>query len=113
MHILFILAGLWNRNRYPEEEKELRREGRKNHLILGRNKDGSIRSIRVEGAFADALEWFGLDDYPADIADLRAGRKTVADEAAEMVKSPIERGVGSLEPFTKTIYELSMGRSTF
>jgi 2'-5' RNA ligase len=112
-HALLALITLWNHLRFPEEEKELRREGRKPHIILGRAPDGSIRTLKFQGALADALEWFGFDDWPSDVADLLSGRKDWKDEVAETVKAPAERVVNSLEPFSKSVFELATGRQLY
>lgn len=112
-NVLFVLANLWNHLFFPDEEEELGRERRQLHLILGRREDGTIRSLRFEGALSDALEWFNLQDYPSDIADLLANRKDILDQGAEFVKAPVERIVNSWEPFSKTIFETFLKRSTY
>ena len=113
MNVLFMFINMFNHFVFPDEEEELGSNRRNLHLILGRRPDGTIISIRMEGALSDALEWFGLEDYPADIRDLFTGEKTVQDQGAEFVKAPIERIVNSWEPFTKTGFEYFMGRSTY
>ncbi len=112
-NVFFLLAALWNRLFWPDEDDELRRNGRELHLILGRRADGSIRSLAIQGAFADALQWVALSDYPADIRDLVHGTASLADKAAEAVKAPLERVVNAWEPVSKTLFEISTGRSTY
>lgn len=113
VHALYLLAGVWNHLFFPDEEDELRENGREAHLILGRREDGSIRTLRVEGAFADALSWFDLQDYAKDVADVLNGSADLGDKAAEAVKAPLNRLVQSLEPFSKTLFEVTLGRSTY
>jgi hypothetical protein len=112
-HALYALVILWNYTMFPDDEKKLRREGDKLHLILGHNQDGSLRSIRFQGALSDALEWFSLEDYPYDVAEIAAGRKTGKDMAAEAVKAPAEKLIGAYEPFSKTLFEEVTGRSSY
>lgn len=112
-HAMYILVNLWNHLLFGDEEEELRREARTAHLILGRAEDGSIRTLRIEGAFADALEWLGMNDYPADIADMIEGRADALDKLVEAPKSAINRFVQGLEPFSKTVYEITSGMSAY
>jgi N12 class adenine-specific DNA methylase len=113
INAFLLLAALYNAWRFPDEEEELRREGRSAHIILGRTADGKIRTLRFEGAWADALEWAALGDYPADVRDLIAGSATLADKAAEAVKAPVERIAQAWEPMSKTLFELGTGRTLF
>jgi hypothetical protein len=113
VNLLYMLSWLWNHLLFGDEEEQLRREGRKAHLIFGRREDGSIRWIRFEGAWADALKWFALEDFPADVRDLVTGKADVIDKVNEAIKAPADRIIGSLEPVTKTAYELFTGRSIY
>lgn len=113
-HILAGLAMLWNQLMFPEEEKKLRKEERrKGHIIIGVTEEGQPRTLRIEGALSDALEWFGGEDYLHDIQDVAKGDATVGDKAAEAVKAPINKIVNAWEPASKTTFELVMGKSAF
>ena len=112
-HIIMGLLALWNFLFFRNEEKELGDNGRQPHLNLGRAPDGTIRTIKFQGAFADALEWFSLDDYPSDVRDLIAGKKDWRDQAAETAKAPVERFVNSSRPFDKALFESITGRSLY
>lgn len=109
----FLLVNLWNRWLFPDEEEELRREGRNLHLILGRTEDGRIRWIRVEGAFADFLEWVNLQDYPTDAAELAEGTATFAEKAEEAVLAPVNKVAQMWEPWSKTLFEAYTRRTVF
>lgn len=114
VNMMFIAVALWNHLFFPDEEEELRRRGRNQmHLILGRNEDGSIQSVRIEGAFADFLEWAGLQDYIEDVHDVLKADADIADKAVDAVRAPINKVVQLWEPFTKAIYESITKRSTF
>jgi DNA repair protein RadC len=112
-NILFGLINLWNWTQHPEEAAELQRGRRQLHLILGRREDGSIRSVRFQGALSDALEWINLGDWPADIADIMEGKADLADIAAEAAKGPVEKLVNMVNPFASTAVEMFTGRSAF
>lgn len=107
--LLYAAIQLWNHLRYPEEEKMLGSSGRRLHLITGRNADGSVSAIRLQGALSDALDWFGASNIVSDIEDVRSGRSTVKKKLISAVTSPVEKIVGAWEPFSKTVFELAFG----
>jgi N12 class adenine-specific DNA methylase len=113
LNAFFLMLSLWNRLFFPDEDDEMRERGRNLHLLLGRYKDGSVRSIRIEGAWADFLEWLHLHDYPADVRDLVEGKRTVMDKVQEMVRSPLEKIVGLWEPVSKTLFEVLTKKATY
>jgi len=114
VNMFFIAAAAWNALFFADEDDELRRRGRNQlHLILGRNDDGTINSMRIEGAFSDFLEWVGLQDYIEDAHDVMVGDATVGAKAVEAAKAPVNKLVQLWEPFTKAIYESITKRSTF
>jgi hypothetical protein len=83
------------------------------HLILGRRDDGSIITLRIQGALSDALSWFGAEDLPQDVRDLKAGRKTAADLAVDAVVAPAQKIVQGLRPDVKTPAELVTGKTIY
>jgi DNA repair protein RadC len=112
-NLFMLMAALWNRLMFPEEEKAMRTAGRTTHIILGRDKDGEVITVRIEGAFADFLGWAGLKDYPRDVEDLIRGTATVKEKAIEMAQAPINRIASIWEPVSKTFIEVLTGRSLF
>jgi N12 class adenine-specific DNA methylase len=113
VNLFFLLAALWNHLLWPDEEEEMRQRGRNLHLILGRNPDGSINAISLQGAFADFLEWLNLADYPADVKDLLDGTRSVKDKLIDGVLAPLEKIVGMWEPVSKTLFEVLTKRATY
>lgn len=112
--LLSALAAAWNRYKYPEEEKELGAARREPHIITGRDeKTGEIKSIRFQGALADALDWLGASDLMSDVQDVVTGRASVKDKLADAVKAPVEKGILAMEPFAKTTVEVATGRSVY
>jgi hypothetical protein len=114
MTILYGAITLWNSMFFDDEDEELRKSGnRQLHLILGRREDGSIISLRVQGALSDALGWFGLEDAVSDISDLKSGKVSLKDKAVEAADAPIQKLFGASLPFQKMAYELISGFSYY
>lgn len=111
---LYALVMLWNATFFPDEEDELGREGRRQlHLILGRNEDGTIRSLRFQGALSDALNWFGLEDFPEDFKEVISGKVPWHKKFEEAYKAPVQRIVQGFRPIEKTGYELMTGKALY
>lgn len=107
------LVNLWNRTMFPDEEKELGDARRQLHLILGRTEDGSIRTMRIQGALSDALSWFGGEDLPSDIEDVTTGRTTVGTKVKEAALATPEKLIQASSPIFKTAIETVLGSSTY
>jgi N12 class adenine-specific DNA methylase len=108
-----VLIAAWNAFMHPEEWEEMRRTGREGQLILGRRDDGTIISIRVEGAFADFLGWVGMKDIAADIRDVASGKMGYGDLLKDAAKAPVSRLLNGLEPTTKSFYQFFTGKSLY
>jgi N12 class adenine-specific DNA methylase len=113
----FMLYGaihLWNALVWPDEEEELGEAGRRQlHIILGRRPDGSIISLRLQGALSDALSWLGLEDFPEDARELASGKKSVGKFALEAAKAPVNKLVQGVRPDIKMPGELLTGRQLY
>lgn len=108
------LTWLWNHLMFPEEEKELSdAERRQLHLILGRNDDGTIQTLRIQGSLSDLLSWVGLQDYPEDIRKMLEDKKTVGDMVKEAGEAAISKVANSAIPLPKAALEAAVGKSTF
>ncbi len=110
---LYAGINLWNHMMFPDEERTMRMSRDDLHLILGRRDDGTIRSLRFEGALSDALSWVGLDDPLKDVQDVVSGDQSVTDKIAEAVKSPGGRILQSWDPFTKAAAETIAGGTAY
>lgn len=75
------------------------------HLVLGRDENGKVQSVRFQGALSDALSWAGLEDAPEDIAKLASGERTIGDQAKEMALAAPEKIVGASLPIPKAVAE--------
>jgi hypothetical protein len=111
---LMGMVMLWNAAFFADEEDELQETGREQlHLILGRRKDGSIITLRFQGALSDALQWFGLEN-PLETARLVAsGRKSGGDLAKDSSTAGVLKLFQGLRPEPKLLYEVAAGQSFF
>ena len=99
MAVLYGLVSIWNNLRYPDIEDELDDDERwRLHLTLGRDEDGNIITLRFQGAFSDALAWFGLEDAAAAIADVNRGRAGVHDVMLAIAKAAPSRIINGITP---------------
>lgn len=113
-NVLFMLVNLWNKTFFSEEEKELSDlEKKRLHLILGRKDDGSVLSLRFQGALSDALDWLDLQNYVSDAYDIYKGDLDVKKKAQDMAFAPINKIVQAQRPGLKTGLELATGYSLF
>ncbi|EGO63488.1 putative methyltransferase type 11 [Acetonema longum DSM 6540] len=111
---MWILLQMYNFALWPDEEKELPPNiAGQPHIILGRDADGKVMYFNRLGAFADFLEWFGLDTPVKTVTDYLNGKKTIAEIAGDMVKNPVNKFVQGITPTIKTTGELLIGRRLF
>ena len=105
---------LWNMTVFPDEEEELGEAGRRQlHIILGRREDGTIITLRFQGALSDALSFFGLEDWPDDIKDVAQGKQTVLDKLKDATLALLNRAVHSIRPDATMMGEVISGRKFY
>ena len=111
---LYTLINLYNATIFPDEEDELGEAQRRQlHLILGRRDDGSIISLRIQGAFSDALSWFGGEDLHKDIADVIKGKATIWEKTKEAAAAPVVKIINGIRPDVKAFSEVLGGRTFY
>jgi hypothetical protein len=115
MMSLFVLVTLWNHLFFPDEEEEIGETGRRQlHLILPwRREDGSVASIRLQGALSDALSWFGAEDFPADMEDLASGKKSIYEYMGEAPYAAINKLIQAGRPDVKVGAEVISGKAFY
>ena len=114
MSAIYGLVTLWNHTFFGDEEDELGESQRRQlHLILGRRDDGSIITLRVQGALSDALAWFGGEDLPSDIGDVVKGKVSIWEKAKEAALAPVIKLIGGVRPDVKAFSELLGGRTFY
>ena len=108
--LLYMLVSLYNRVVWPDEEESLGGAGRRQlHLILGRREDGSIISLRFQGALSDALSFFGAEDLPSDYKDVTTGKSTIQEKLMEIPKALATRTIQGVRPDIKMFAETLTG----
>lgn len=111
---LMGLVILWNAAMFPDEEEELQETGREQlHLILGRRADGTIITLRFQGALSDALSWFGMSN-PFEVAKSMArGTRSVKDVAKDMAWATPKRLFQGIRPEAKLGFEVLTGQTLY
>ena len=105
---------VYNQLVHPDEERDLPDDvqGRP-HLVLGRDKDGTVRYFDRLGAVTDFLEWFGLDNAPHDIRDVLSGKRTLGQILSHNVQSPVNKVAQGIHPGWKLAAELTGKKALF
>jgi len=108
-----------------EEDKRVADARNQQHLLLYSTEEGRVISLKMQGAFTDALEWFGLGSMYATATDVAFTEDTLADATQEYLtqgehwyqkpfaKGAINRIAGSLAPNIKMPIELTSKQSFF
>ncbi|UJX41684.1 hypothetical protein K9F62_03000 [Desulfovibrio sp. JY] len=114
MAAMYGLISTYNHLFHKDEEESLSPLDRQQlHLILGRDKDGNVHTLRLQGALSDFLGWFGFSDAVGAIQEVQNGRGSYADVLKAVAKAPVNKIAGGLTPFLKTPLELAMGQSLY
>jgi len=110
----WTMLQVWNHTMFPEEEMELPKDVRQRpHVVLGRNKDGTIDYFSRLGALGDLLEWFGLDNIPEYTRKWLEGKLSVKEIVIEAAKAPANVLIQGSVPFIKLGGELLTRRALF
>lgn len=109
--MLMAAVRAWNMLFFPDDDEKLHRNRLQQHLILGRTSDGAIVSLRFQGAFSDALDWFAVGNIDQDIMQIVNGEATVTEQLVTSAKAPFERVAGGLMPVVRNLLETAMGFS--
>jgi hypothetical protein len=112
--MLYGLIHIWNHLMFPDEEEELGESGRRQlHIIIGRRDDGSIMTIRFQGALSDAMSFFGLEDFPRDVKDVVEGSRTITEKIVDAGKALVNRAWQAVRPEIKMAADVSTGMTTY
>lgn len=112
--MLYGLTNLYNHIFWPDEEEELSDDAQRElHLILGRRDDGTIMTLRVEGALSDVLSWADLQDVPTDVAELATGDATFQEKVGEAANAALNKLVGGFMAVPKGLTEAAMGTTIY
>jgi len=112
MALVYGLVTLYNNLVWGDEEDELGAEARARlHVIVGRKKDGTVNTLRVQGALSDFLDWFGLDDVAGMMSEIDRGRASPEDALMAMAKAPVNKIASGITPLIKLPLETATGQS--
>jgi hypothetical protein len=111
---LMGMVMMWNAAMFPKEERELQRSGREQlHLILYRRKDGSIVTIRFQGALSDALAWFGMSNPVEQIKEVYKGEKGSGELTKDVGFGWLLKLFQGLRPEAKLLFETLSGQGFY
>ncbi|GEM_PF-6216305 len=111
MYLLMGAVNAWNHLVFPDEEKDLTEDQRRQlHVIVGRGKDGSVYTVRFQGALSDALDWFGMADAWYDVQDLMQGKATLREKLTEAGQGIPQKIIQGVRPDVKLFAELLSGK---
>jgi hypothetical protein len=112
MFVLYGLVNVWNNLLFGDEEDELDElERTRLHLNLGRDDDGTIRTLRFQGALSDFLAWIGFDHARGVLAQVDQGKASYWDVVTAMAKAPVNKVVSGLTPVISMPVELASRKS--
>ena len=112
--ILFASVSAFNHLVHPEEEERLGDADRKQlHIIFGTGSDGKVMTARFQGAFSDALSWFGLENYHETLRNMKDGKMTSGELAEKMLMATPNKLANASAPFYKLGAELITGKSFY
>jgi hypothetical protein len=111
--ILMAAFTAFNRTFHPDEDDALVGAREQLHMILGKDDEGNIVSLRTQGALSDFLSLLGLEDIGRDITELRNGDKTAKQQFLDIPKGWIDRLVNGFDPMAKSMLESAFGVKSF
>lgn len=111
MAAMYGLFSLWNALFFGDEEDELDdNQKRQMHVILGRNANGDIITLRTQGALSDMLGWFGMADIAKLYKDYELGRTDFTEIPKGIFKSAVNKLASSVSPVISVPIEASTGK---
>jgi hypothetical protein len=112
--VLFATVSAYNHLVHPDEEELLNEADQKQlHIILGTKANGNVMTARFQGAFSDALSWFGLEDYPVTLGKLKDGKLEPEELVRKMLLATPNKIANASAPFLKIGGELITGKSIY
>ena len=114
MIAVYALVTIWNNLFFPDDEDELDPETRTRlHLNLGRDENGEMRTMRLQGSLSDIFSWFGIEDAAAALYEVERGRADLLDVLKAIAKAPINKIINGVTPTIKAPLEAAAGVQLF
>ena len=110
MAMVYGALQLWNHLLFGDEEDDLNElQKRQLHLILGRDENGEVITLRTQGALSDALGMLGFPDAVRGLKDYFNGQGTLGQAAKDTLKAPVNRVATSTTPIFSVPLEQALG----
>jgi hypothetical protein len=114
MGLMYGLMQLWNHcSGRTRRRSSARSRGKQLHVIIGRRDDGTIITLRLQGALSDALSWFGLGDAADAMQNYELGRGPWYDVLLAPPKATINKLGTALSPLFTLPFETISGKKLF
>ena len=111
MGMVYGLLYLWNHLLFGDEEEDLGDlQKRQMHLILGRDSDGEIITLRTQGALSDVLSTFGFPDAMAGLRAYQEGQGSIGAAIKDTLKAPVNRIITGITPLLSSPFEQAIGK---
>ena len=111
MATVYAALYLWNNLLFGDEEDDLGDlQKRQLHMILGRDSDGEVITLRTQGALSDVLGMFGFPDAVAGYRAYQNGQGTIGQAVKDTLKAPVNRIVTGGTPLITTPLEQMLGK---
>lgn len=110
MALVYGIVTLWNHLLFGDEEDDLsEQQKRQLHIILGRDSDGKVVSLRAQGALSDVLGTFGFPDAMAAFRRASVGQGDYSDILTSVAAAPVNRVGTSVTPIFGEPLEQALG----
>jgi hypothetical protein len=102
-----------------DDDEDPNKDVEKLFLILGRYPDGTLETVKINGALADTLGWFGLGNASGkaeEIADAYKKGETWAAAkrvAGDVMIAPVNKVIGGITPIIKSPAESALGKTAY
>jgi hypothetical protein len=111
MALVYGLLYLWNHLLFPDEEDDLGEfQKAQMHLIIGRDSNGEVITLRTQGALSDVLSTLGFTDAMKALNKWGDGQGSLGGVATAMVKAPLNRDGTAVTPLISNPVEQVLGK---
>jgi hypothetical protein len=109
--MVYGLLYMWNHLLFPDEEDELGElQKAQLHMILGRDSDGQVITLRTQGALSDVLSTLGFTDAMKGINKWQDGQGSIGDAIKGAIKAPVNKVLTGFNPIFSVPLEQALGK---
>jgi hypothetical protein len=111
MGMVYGLLWLWNNLLFGDEEDDLGDlQKRQLHLILGRDSDGEVVTLRTQGALSDVIGMLGFPDAIKGFQAYQNGQGSIGQAIKDTLKAPVNRLATGTTPIFSVPLEQALGK---